>query len=274
MKAIQPYFVTATSHYKKSIYMKNGISHFYSYCHDTREENDVIAVPDGCVDVLFEKNEKSLTGKIAGSVLEQTLIDNKDGKEYLGVRFLPGVIPAGLKISMKDLVQMEVPVEELLSKDCLKKIEDASDTDEWMLYFLEGYHENLRNEELVTRHQTQLELVNYMKQRFDETGGLIGVTELADETCYTARYLHQCFLDYIGIAPKVYAKILKFQNTIQEINVNQNISLTDLCLNMGYYDQSHFNKDFKKYAAVSPKEYRKLILDADYDRRMEVRQLV
>lgn len=273
MKAIQPYFVTAASHYKKSIYMKDGIAHFYDFFQDSREQIDVIAVPDDCVDVMFEKSGNKLTGRIAGSVLEPTRINNKDGKQYLGVRFLPGVIPAGLKVSIKELVQMEVPVEELLSKEWLKRIEEVSDTDDWIHYFLEGYRENLRGEEVIKKHQTQLALVGYLKRRMEETGGQITVAELSEETCYTTKYIHQCFFDHIGIAPKVYAKILKFQNTIQAINADHNISFTNLCVNMGYFDQSHFNKNFKNYAAVTPKEYRKLIFETDYDHRMEVSQI-
>lgn len=50
----QPYFVMATTQYYKSLVMKYGISHFYNFIVDEKSENHLLAIPDGCVDILFE----------------------------------------------------------------------------------------------------------------------------------------------------------------------------------------------------------------------------
>lgn len=274
MKAIQPYFVTVTSHYKKSVYMKHGIAHFYEYCQDSGNQAGVIAVPDGCVDILFEKDGNQVKGRIAGSVLEQTILNNKDNKEYFGVRFLPGVMPVLLEVSMKELIQAEIPIEDAMAdKELAKRLSDIRTAEEWIPVFLHGYQEDLAKEERISPYQSQKELAMFVKKRLLETGGQITIQELAEATCYTGRYIHQCFQDYIGMSPKVFGKIVKFQNAIQMLNQDREMNLAELCISAGYYDQSHFNKDFKKYAAMSPRQYRKLIQDVDYEHRMEIRQI-
>ena len=49
----QPYFVMASSKYYKSVILKYGISHFYSFELTEGKDNAVLAIPDGCVAVSY-----------------------------------------------------------------------------------------------------------------------------------------------------------------------------------------------------------------------------
>lgn len=271
MKSIQPYFVISTLHYKKRIAMKRGIAHFYNFFQDSTDLINVAAVPDGCVDILFEKDNSGFRGRVCGTVLENTIIDNKNDKEYFGIRFLPGVLPIIVNASMPELVEKQIDINDIIvDKELIKQMEDATSMEEIINRFLRGYDDCLIKKSIINKHDNKLKMVEFVKNEIINSNGTISIEEAARNTGYTTRYINQLFNEYIGINPKTFSKIIKFQNVIQAINNNSSSNLTDLGLDTGYYDQSHFIKDFKKYAALTPTEYRMLIMQHDYNHRLEI----
>lgn len=272
-KTIQPYFVTATSEYDKNICMNNGIAHFYHYFQDDRKTKKVMAIPDGCVDVLFVKDSRGVESYVAGTVLEKTYLNNDDNKEYFGVRFLPGVLPAMFHISMKDLVSNEIPLEEIMTdKEAYKRLVNADSIEEWMQEFFQDYIFYENQKKVQTGFDSKKELADYVKNRILLTGGNVVLADLAEETHYSTRYLNRVMNEEVGVSPKTFGRIIKFQRAIQLINSCSELTLTDLCAQTGYYDQAHFIREFKKCAAMTPKEYRKLIQITDYTGRMKVKK--
>ncbi len=274
MKTIQPYFVMATPEYHKGIVMNYGILHFYDYYKNADLENRIMVVPDGCIDIMFEKDASGIKARVAGTVLEKTMVENKNGKEYFGVRFLAGELPAIVNASMKDFVQNEINLEDVVrDRDFLKRMEEAYDKGEWMEGFLKFYKEAFDKQASCTERGNTRQLVEYMKNQIISTNGNVSVSELAEQTGYTERYINKVFKQNMGINPKTFGMIMKFQKVIQKINQEEDCKLTDIGADVGYYDQSHFIRDFKKYAALTPKEYRKMILENNYNRRMSVKKV-
>ncbi len=274
MKTIQPYFVMATPEYHKGIVMNYGILHFYDYYKHTDLENGIMVVPDGCIDIMFENDHSGIKARVAGTVLEKTVIANENDKEYFGVRFLAGELPAIVNASMKDFVQHEINLEDVIrDKDFLKRMEEAYDKGQWMEGFLKLYKEAFDKQYSSPEKGNTKQLVEYMKNQIIAANGDVTVNELADKTGYTQRYLNKVFNQNMGINPKTFGMIMKFQKAIQKINQEDNSMLTSIGADAGYYGQSHFIKDFKRYAALTPKEYRKMILENNYNKRMNVKQV-
>ncbi|WP_161596857.1 helix-turn-helix transcriptional regulator [Chitinophaga vietnamensis] len=70
----------------------------------------------------------------------------------------------------------------------------------------------------------------------------------------SSRYLRKLFLQYTGVSPKLYNKINRFQHSLQLITANRS-SLTSITYDCGYFDQSHFIRDFKTFAGITPSDY-------------------
>ena len=66
---------------------------------------------------------------------------------------------------------------------------------------------------------------------------------------------------------------MRFQNAIQQINCNECIQLTDVAIRLGYYDQSHFVKEFKQFTDMSPKNYQNMICNSGYRQRIMQKEL-
>ncbi|SDP21682.1 Helix-turn-helix domain-containing protein [Mucilaginibacter sp. OK268] len=69
------------------------------------------------------------------------------------------------------------------------------------------------------------------------------------------RSLERLFLTHIGITPILYARICRFQTSVALLRKGEIRSLTDIAYTLGYFDQSHFIRDFKIFSGVSPSIY-------------------
>ena len=88
--------------------------------------------------------------------------------------------------------------------------------------------------------------------------GVVSIDSLVRDMGISCRHFDRKFLETVGIPPKVFTRLVRFQSTLQlpfKVNVK---NLTELALSSGYYDQSHFIRDFKAFSGLSPKEYFKM----------------
>ncbi len=71
----------------------------------------------------------------------------------------------------------------------------------------------------------------------------------------SARTLERSFLTTVGLRPKVVARIVRLRRIIQLMQEEPDTSLAALAFDAGYYDQAHFNREFKSFTGKSPRDY-------------------
>ena len=81
------------------------------------------------------------------------------------------------------------------------------------------------------------------------------MAELIESMPMSRRTFERKFLNEIGVSPKTYAKIRRFGNTCLLMAGKRDVNLMDVLHEGGYYDQSHFIKDFKYFSGRTPKKY-------------------
>lgn len=87
------------------------------------------------------------------------------------------------------------------------------------------------------------------------TNGQISVYDLSKRHFTTVRQLERSFKKYIGISPKEYSNIIRFQNALSTIrNSDKNRSLLDIAFECGYYDHSHLTNDIKRHTGMAPSQ--------------------
>jgi AraC-like DNA-binding protein len=97
--------------------------------------------------------------------------------------------------------------------------------------------------------------ISWAWRRLTETGGRVGIRELADELGSSRQYLVTRFREDVGLPPKTLARILRFQQAIRLLNGDE-ARLARVAHECGYYDQAHFNRDFRQFAGTTPSEFR------------------
>lgn len=104
-------------------------------------------------------------------------------------------------------------------------------------------------------HNDEFERVEYALKIIENSNGQIKAQDIAHEVCWGIKQFERTFSKYVGVNPKKYASIVRFQNAIQMKRKHNNSSMFQLAIDNGYYDQSHFIHDFKGFTGLSPKEF-------------------
>lgn len=84
--------------------------------------------------------------------------------------------------------------------------------------------------------------------------GNISMQDLSTEFCYSEKHIRRLFLQYVGISPKGFSRIVRVNYALRLLQ-NNPIQLIDTAIQAGFFDQPHFNHDFKMICGLSPKEY-------------------
>lgn len=83
--------------------------------------------------------------------------------------------------------------------------------------------------------------------------GVIRIKELADTLYISQDAFEKRFRKTIGSSPKQFCYVVRIKSIIDQKQHNQN--LIDLAFDAGYFDQPHFNKDFKLFTGQTPSEF-------------------
>src|SRR5262245_21308255 len=81
------------------------------------------------------------------------------------------------------------------------------------------------------------------------------VREAAKYLGLSQRRFIQVFKAEVGITPKLFSRIQRFQRTRTFIQHNPLINWADLAVDLGYCDQSHFIREFLEFSGLNPTDY-------------------
>ncbi len=81
------------------------------------------------------------------------------------------------------------------------------------------------------------------------------VAQLADQHAVSPRTLQRAFADYVGVGPKWVLKRYRMHVAAERIAAGEVDDGVSLALDLGYFDQSHFIRDFTAQIGVPPSAY-------------------
>lgn len=84
------------------------------------------------------------------------------------------------------------------------------------------------------------------------------IENISQKVGYSQKHLIELFKKHVGLTPKSFLKVIRFQKVIAEIEHNQNINWTNIAYESGYFDQAHFINDFKNFSGYTPGQYLQL----------------
>lgn len=88
--------------------------------------------------------------------------------------------------------------------------------------------------------------------RIAQANGRIPVAHLADEASLSTRQIERRFRAQVGIAPRDYANIIRFRSVFDLLTTGAKADWAKLAAEAGYFDQSHLNRDFRRFLGCSP----------------------
>lgn len=87
------------------------------------------------------------------------------------------------------------------------------------------------------------------------SGGRVPVSDLARDVGYSRQHLGRIFRHEFGLSPKLAARVIRFGTARRlMMSVPSFVSVAQIAAACGYYDQSHFNRDFVALGGCTPSE--------------------
>lgn len=179
-----------------------------------------------------------------------TVIDTVDMQEMVGVVFAPGGLRRFFGEPAHDL-QGELPLEDFWGsrvhglRDRLRETTDVTGKFALLQTFL--------CERLLPREVHPA--VQFSLHALVRSPGIVTVAGLAGQTGLSSRRLGEVFAETVGVGPKCFARIRRFREAVQTLHTGTGPSWAELALQLGYFDQAHFSKDFRAFSGMSPSEY-------------------
>jgi len=153
-----------------------------------------------------------------------------------------------------ELCNKSVPLKYLnrnLEQEILPRITNEPSFEK-RIQIIERYFCDLLKEE---HNKYNFARIDHTIKTIRQTQGKISINNLASETCLCRKQFERKFSELIGITPKKYLKIVRFQSALYLKSRNKNLNITELAYELGYYDQAHFISEFKRLTGFTPKQY-------------------
>lgn len=187
--------------------------------------------------VIMQPGRSYLVG--AMTAYKETYLNEKH--HLIGVCFKPGAFSQFYNyLPLSEITDQTIELEKKLAPDTSKM--KALSFAELNAFFLKR---------LNTPKQDLSATVKFIK----EAKGQITVDALAQKKHTTTRQLERDFQKHIGITPKEFINITRFQHVLSAItHYKKNKSLLDIAIEHGYYDHAHLTNEVKRYTGRPPSE--------------------
>jgi AraC-like DNA-binding protein len=166
--------------------------------------------------------------------------------------FKEGGAQAFLKEPLFELFNQSVALDDLAGYDDLAQLEDELGN---------ARHHEARvacvERFLLSRlqhHKSDLLITAALKD-IHEAQGVLRMKTLADKLCVSQDVFEKRFKRVAGVTPKVFSSIVRMKSILAQ--ATSKTRLAEAAFDAGYFDQPHFNKDFKLFTGQTPTEFLK-----------------
>ena len=90
-----------------------------------------------------------------------------------------------------------------------------------------------------------------------DSGGTLSIPEVAQGVAVSQRHLERLYLNQVGMSPKQYMRLVRVESARLALKKIKPQTTTDLAAELGFYDQSHFIREFSSVIGMTPLAYRK-----------------
>ncbi len=110
----------------------------------------------------------------------------------------------------------------------------------------------------ITQHNAPVDgVTRYALAQMIRSNGQVSLKALQDEVQLSERSFERRFNQHVGISPKLFARVCRFQAALSQLKNNKYTKLSDIAFDNGYADQAHFIRTFKEFTGRSPYQFQK-----------------
>lgn len=202
-------------------------------------------LPDGCADILFTRNSKaSLT--VVGTMTKYEDFQIPAGQLLVGIRFRPGMSGAHFGVPIHEITDTRPPLEQLWgarARTLLEEMAHAKSPQQCVSLL----SQSLRPPKPRTPVQRALAWM-------ETNPGSVSLDDVAFQTGLSSRQFRRICVQQAGVSPKLLARVLRFRKALAQVR-SQTGEHASLAADCGYFDQSHFIAEFRRFTGQTPAAY-------------------
>ena len=244
-------------------------SYFVVDTNEVHEDITDLVIPDGTFGLLFIDSQKNIQRNFKTTSppiqLKKTSVFgqkttpinyyySKGNEKSFGVKINPAGLALFLDNSFNEFKNLFVEIE-LLSNTPLLNLEQQvleATNIENKIQIIEKFATNRLN--ILSRNSDYM-LFSIIVDFIKEKKGEIRFDYITEHFNINYKKIERLFNHFLGITPKTYIRIVRFNATIHIQSKIKDLNLTQLGYELGFFDQSHFIREFKTFTSLTPKDF-------------------
>jgi AraC-like DNA-binding protein len=212
---------------------------------------------DGYPGLVFQENERALrdaSGQSFPPLFLHGIATRHSGKiameafRNIKIDLYPECLPVFFGPDAQEITDRHIDLGLLVKSDLADRLLEAPLAEE-RIRILTGF----MLDKIRLHEYSHAKLRHALALMRDPSG--ISLPCLRKEVGLSERALERLFTGSIGVTPKVFSRILRFQNFMKTARHGSGAALTTLAYASGYADQSHCLREFKSFAGCGPREF-------------------
>lgn len=191
------------------------------------------------------------TGFIAGLHDGFAVVDSYGAQRGLEIGLTPVGAQRLLGLSMREVTGRVVPIADAFGAVASELREQLLEAAGWSECFAIAERFLISR---LDRSPTPPASLEWALARMHATAGNLEIGSLTDELGCSRRYLIGQFNDHVGVPPKLFARILRFQRACS-LAESGKLGWSEVAQVSGYYDHAHLIRDFQQFAGRTPASF-------------------
>ena len=196
-----------------------------------------------------EPERRSPASVVVGARSTFEIVDTSDMADLIGIVFEPAGFPAFASDRADLFSNRSVDLEDACGapvRDLRHRLRELTSPAERLLC-LERILSEAFGPRLLLPRAMQHCAVDYALRRFANPSSVTAIRDVARSTGWSERRFSQIFREQVGLSPKVWCRIQRFQRAVKELHSGADVRWSKLALDCGFYDQSHFANEFRAF---------------------------
>lgn len=207
------------------------------------KDTETVTYPDG--------NNKIANKKVVFTGQHTTLNHRQVGKEFLSFQivFQPGAFYRITGIHMQELANIYIDAEQLLGTQ-IRQVNEQ-------LFYAASYAEMVSIVEifiglLIRNSEKEKHIVDASGKLMLLQDEYFSLDRFIKDSCLCHRQFDRKFKERVGIAPKQFLQIIRFDKAFRMKNRQPNLDWLSIAIRCGYHDYQHLAKDYKEFTGYTP----------------------
>ena len=212
-------------------------------------------LPDGRIHLVL--NLGAGVAAVAGIRSHHVIVDPARVSSVMGVVFRPGGARAFLGTPAVEFCDQAIRLDLIWGRrsadQLLERVREARTAEARLCIVEETLVERMQT--IKVKHLLLDSKLDYALHAFSNAPHIRTVAEVSREIGWSRRWLSHSFAEQVGVTPKRYCRLIRFQQVVREIASQRSVDWASIALAGGFCDQTHLIHEFRAFSGLSPEAF-------------------